>query len=100
MKSNSSTKARSMIFGALVVLAIATSIVSALYVAGIVGPRQGQTTTLTTSNSPGIVGGYLLARNVTVTTCSFSSVANTTTTIVANITTTSSSMDCLPIGYR
>jgi hypothetical protein len=103
MKTSTSTKARSMVFGTLVVLAIATSVVSALYVSGIVGTRQIQQQTSTTSSqsAPAIAGGYLLARNATATFCTLSSTTNATESNTANSTTiTSSNTDCLPIGYR
>jgi hypothetical protein len=99
MKTHTVTKARSMILTALVVLAVASSIVSALYISGILGVHAEKTTT--SESTVAIPGGYLLARNVTVTTCSLSSTNSTTQSTQGNTTTSvTSSTDCLPIGYR
>jgi len=97
MKSNS-TKARSLVLSAFVLIAVGTSILSALYVSGLVGhsnPSQTQSSQSTTQMSP---GGFMLARNVTLTTCIISTTNNTASSQTTNSTT--STGDCLPNGIR
>ena len=100
MKSKSSTGAGSIVLTAFVVLAIASAIISAFYVSGMIGKQSEQSTSTsgTTLASP---GGFLLARNATATFCTMSSAGNSSETVNANGTsTTTSTSDCLPIGYR
>ncbi len=101
MKSKTAKSARSIVLTAIVILAIASAITSALYVSGVVGNRPVHTTTAgqTTVASP---GGFMLARNATATFCTMSSTGNTSSSADANGTSamTATSTDCLPIGYR
>lgn len=89
------TKARSMVLTALVIVAIGTTVLSALYVGGLVGHSQTKQEQQTT-NTAIAPGGYMLVRNATFTPCI------TTSTTVNNTTMTNSTSTetttCMPIG--
>ncbi|MFI5419719.1 MAG: hypothetical protein ACHQ1H_02000 [Nitrososphaerales archaeon] len=98
MKSKTSKSARSIVLTTFVILAIASAVTSALYLSGMFGTNQGQTTTSQTT--PASPGGFMLARNATATFCTMSTTENSSSSSNSNGTTTTTTSDCLPIGYR
>jgi hypothetical protein len=90
----SQRNARSLVLSALVMAAIGTTILSALYVGGLVGHSQ----IIMHPNIPATAppGGFMLVRNATWTGCTSTPTGNSTT--VTNSSTSTES--CLPNGIR
>ena len=101
MNKQNSKHARSMVLTAIVVAAIATTIMSALYVGGIVGHTQSKDNTSTSSSNNSLIspGGFMLVRNATsLPRCLSTSTTTVNDTTTTNDTSTTTSMTCIPIG--
>jgi hypothetical protein len=96
-------KARSAILSLIAALALATAIISGLYVSGVIGNHPStsgiRNNTMERLTTTGVIpGGEMIARNVTESICGFSSTATNNSTTSSNSTTTTTS-SCLPPGF-